>query len=357
MSINNKRSYTEYTVVQPTTDFAIGFDDFDDENKSAIIVTLDGVDVTTLGYTVQRTSDISLRITPAILSGEVRLQRETLIDEPFHKFTAGALFTAKSMDENFAQSAHLQQEIKDGFTFVQENINSVAGEARAATVAALALIPEVRAASEAAISRADASTAANEVKTDAAVKRLDDATFKTATVSTTEAGTPATVSISGTGATRKIAFTVPKGDRGLKGDTGNSGALVSATASTGATGSNVQISLGGTPEARTMALTIPRGADGTSGTVVSATAVGLPAGAVPTVTLGGDVVERTLAFGIPKGDKGDKGDKGANGAAGADGQTVIDQRTGYGLQVWTGARWQYDNLPFKDSNTLYMVTA
>ena len=321
MSINDKRSYTEYTVSTPTKIFAIGFDNFDTNNKDVIHVTLNGTDVTTLGYTVQRTTNLTITITPAIPSGVIRLQRETLIDEPFHKFTAGALFTAKSMDENFAQTSHLQQEIKDGFTFVETNINSVAGEAKAATVAALALIPEVRAASaaavlrsdtasNAAVSRADTSTAANVVKTDAAVKRLDDATFKTATVSTTEAGTPATVNISGTGVTRKIAFTVPKGDKGLKGDTGASGALISATASTGAVGSEVVISLGGTPEARTMALTIPRGATGVtgaSGTITAATATTGAAGTAAEVTLGGTTTARTFAFTIPRGDKGEQG--------------------------------------------------
>ena len=73
MSINNKRSYTEYTVVQPTTDFAIGFDDFDEGGKGILLVTLNGVDVSTLGYTVQRVNDLTIVITPAIPEGVITI--------------------------------------------------------------------------------------------------------------------------------------------------------------------------------------------------------------------------------------------------------------------------------------------
>lgn len=136
MSINNKRSYTEYTVTRPTTDFAIGFDDFAEGGKDSILVTLNGVLVESLGYATTRKNASTVRITPAITVGTVRLTRETDIDEPFHKFTAGALFSAKSIDENFAQIRHSQQETSDGFTFLEFNANSVFQEASRATVAA-----------------------------------------------------------------------------------------------------------------------------------------------------------------------------------------------------------------------------
>ena len=133
MSINNKRSYTEYTVAQPTTDFAIGFDDFDEGGKDNILVTLNGVLVESLGYAAIRKNESTVSITPAITEGTVRLTRETDIDEPFHKFTAGALFSAKSMDENFQQVRHSQQEVRDGFVFLEHNTNGIIQEARAAT--------------------------------------------------------------------------------------------------------------------------------------------------------------------------------------------------------------------------------
>lgn len=113
--INNKRSYTEYNITSPTTDFAIGFENYGVGAKDIIEVTLNGVLVESLGYTVRLKNAQVLEVTPAIEAGTVRLQRVTAIDSSFHKFTAGALFTAKSMDENFEQIRHSQQEVKDGF--------------------------------------------------------------------------------------------------------------------------------------------------------------------------------------------------------------------------------------------------
>ena len=124
MSINNKRSYTEYTVTQPTTDFAIGFNDFNEGSKDIILVTLNGVLVESLGYATIRKNASTVRITPAITVGTVRLTRETDIDEPFHKFTAGALFTAKSMDEHFQQVQHSQQEVRDAFVYTTNYVNT-----------------------------------------------------------------------------------------------------------------------------------------------------------------------------------------------------------------------------------------
>ena len=136
MMINNKRSYTEYNITRPTTDFAIGFENYGVGAKDIIEVTLNGVLVESLGHTVRRKSAQVVEVKPAITSGTVRLQRVTDIDNAFHKFTSGALFTAKSMDENFEQIRHSQQETSDGFTFLEFNANSVFQEASRATVAA-----------------------------------------------------------------------------------------------------------------------------------------------------------------------------------------------------------------------------
>ena len=141
MRINNKRSYTEYTVTTATTDFVIGFDDYDDTTKSAIVVTINGILVESIGYTVLRKSAQVVSITPAVVEGVVRLQRETAIDNVQHNFTAGALFTAKSVDENFQQILSSQQEVRDEFVFLQSNANSV-------FVAAKATLAEVRVALE-----------------------------------------------------------------------------------------------------------------------------------------------------------------------------------------------------------------
>lgn len=133
MSINNKRSYTEYTVTTATTDFVIGFDDYDDITKDTIVVTVNGVLAESQGYAVMRKNAQVISITPAVQSGTVRLERVTDIDESFHQFTAGALFSAKSVDENFEQVRHSQQEVRDGFEFLEFNTNGVISDAKAAT--------------------------------------------------------------------------------------------------------------------------------------------------------------------------------------------------------------------------------
>lgn len=160
MSINNKRSYTEYTVTQPTTDFAIGFDDFDEGSKDNILVTLNGVLVESLGYAAIRKNESTVSITPAITEGTVRLTRETDIDEPFHKFTAGALFSAKSMDENFQQVRHSQQEVRDGFVFLEYNTNGIVQASKEATVQAKAATVEATASAVRAESAADTAVQA-----------------------------------------------------------------------------------------------------------------------------------------------------------------------------------------------------
>lgn len=160
MSINNKRSYTEYTVTQPTTDFAIGFDDFDEGGKDNILVTLNGVLVESLGYAAIRKNESTVTITPAITEGTVRLTRETDIDEPFHKFTAGALFSAKSMDENFQQVRHSQQEVRDGFVFLEYNTNGIVQASKEATAQAKVATVEATASAVRAESAADTAVQA-----------------------------------------------------------------------------------------------------------------------------------------------------------------------------------------------------
>ena len=111
--MNNLKSYTEYAVTSETTDFVIGFDF--NYGTDAVNVTIDGVPATDAGYTVVYLNSTTMRLTPAVPTGVVRLQRETDIDVPDNRFTAGAKFIASNMDENFTQIRHAQQEVRDGF--------------------------------------------------------------------------------------------------------------------------------------------------------------------------------------------------------------------------------------------------
>lgn len=115
MTINAERSYTEYNVKVPTTDFPIGFDILYG-GIDVVAVTLNAVDPTTLGYTVTQVNSTTYRFAPAVPSGVVRLTRITDIDRMVHVFTEGAIFVSENMDNNFKQIRHSQQEVQDNFS-------------------------------------------------------------------------------------------------------------------------------------------------------------------------------------------------------------------------------------------------
>lgn len=118
--INEKRSFTEYSVSSPTQSFALGFELYEDEQN--IHVTLNNTPITDLGHTFVVVNSLTVEITPAINSGVLRIERETNIDANKHKFAAGAIFNALSMDENFEQIRHSQQEVRDGFANLSNQV-------------------------------------------------------------------------------------------------------------------------------------------------------------------------------------------------------------------------------------------
>ena len=111
--MNELKSYTEYAVSTPTADFVIGLDF--NYGEDVVNVTIDDVPATTAGYTVVYLNETTIRLSPSVTSGVVRLQRETNIDEQAHVFRAGAKFVAQSVDENFKQVRKAQQEVRDSF--------------------------------------------------------------------------------------------------------------------------------------------------------------------------------------------------------------------------------------------------
>lgn len=132
--MNNLKSYTEYAVTAPTTDFVIGFDF--NYGTDAVNVTVDDVPASEGGYSVIYLNSTTMRLSPAVPTGVVRLQRETDIDVPDNQFTAGAKFTASNMDENFKQLCHAQQEVRDETTRTAEQFAILDANATAALNAA-----------------------------------------------------------------------------------------------------------------------------------------------------------------------------------------------------------------------------
>lgn len=207
--MNDKRSYTEYTVTTATTDFVIGFDDYDESTKDSIVVTVDGVLAESQGFAVMRKNSQVVTITPAVQNATVRLERVTDIDKSFHQFTAGALFSAKSVDQNFEQIRHSQQEVRDGFTFLEFNTNGIVQaskeatlEAKAATATATASAVRAESAAVTAVqavgavqgvvnAATTATASANTASTQAAQAASTAVTATTAAQSATQAATAA----------------------------------------------------------------------------------------------------------------------------------------------------------------------
>ena len=121
--MNELKSYTEYAVSTPTADFVIGFDF--NYGEDAVNVTVDDVPATTAGYTVVYLNETTIRLSPSVPSGVVRLQRETDIDQTDHAYRAGAKFIAQTMDENFEQLRHSQQEVRDGFNKLSTDTHEI----------------------------------------------------------------------------------------------------------------------------------------------------------------------------------------------------------------------------------------
>lgn len=173
MAINEERSYTEYNVEVPTTDFPIGFDILDD-GIDVVAVTLNDVDPTTLGYTVTQVNSTTYRFAPAVPSGVVRLTRITDIDQMVHVFTEGAIFVSENMDNNFKQIRHAQQEVRDGFNKLSTDTNEIidtlqvvgeaAQDAAAAAEAAAELANDAAAAVNDKVSYSDLDNAISPIK-------------------------------------------------------------------------------------------------------------------------------------------------------------------------------------------------
>ncbi|ALM01895.1 hypothetical protein vBAbaPPDAB9_7 [Acinetobacter phage vB_AbaP_PD-AB9] len=118
--MNILRSFTETVVTTPTDLFPISFEY--DEKYDAVHVFLNDVAVEDLGYTVSQVNAVTLKVEPAIPEGTVRIERETDIDKMRYIFDAGALFIDQNVDADFRQIVHSQQEVRDGFIKLRNDV-------------------------------------------------------------------------------------------------------------------------------------------------------------------------------------------------------------------------------------------
>lgn len=90
-------------------------------------------------------------------------------------------------------------------------------------------------------------------------------TLSVSGTTTGSAGSSASVTISGTAPSQSLAFTIPRGDKGEKGDTGNAATVAAGTTTTGNPGTNASVTNSGTTSAAVFNFTIPRGEKGDDG--------------------------------------------------------------------------------------------
>ena len=123
MPINEQLSFTEVAVSADQADFTISFPYY--EGVDEVSITVNDIGATEAGYTVVKLNATTFRLNPAVPAGKVvRLARKTDLDSNKYDYSAGALFTAETVDKNFEQVRHSQQETRDE---VQHTFEQLAG--------------------------------------------------------------------------------------------------------------------------------------------------------------------------------------------------------------------------------------
>jgi len=121
------------------------------------------------------------------------------------------------------------------------------------------------------------------------------------TVETSDPGTDASASITGTSPAQELNLVLPRGIEGPP------NVLTVGTVTTGAPGSSADVDITGTSPDQVVNFTIPRGDVGAPNVLSVGTVTTLPAGSPATVTITGTAPTQTINFGIPQGIQGNTG--------------------------------------------------
>lgn len=174
--------------------------------------------------------------------------------------------------------------------------------------------------------------------------------LKVGSVTTLDAGSNATVTMSENSNVYTLDFGIPKGAKGDNGASGSSGGTTvvnpTITIGTVASGDTANATITGDSPNYTLNLVLPKGdkgdrgatgetgakgadgakgekgADGVTPTLSVGTVTTGEAGSSASVTMSGTAPDYVLNFAIPKGDKGDKGDNGASGSGSSSGDNI-----------------------------------
>lgn len=199
-----------------------------------------------------------------LLGIEIRLDDARICSRTFHGIVERAVFDATSPDGEDVMGA-LEKLIADTDT-ARQRADSAASDATASARKA------DEAATNANASADNADSAATKAETatthaEAAATRLEQASITMGTVATSTSGGDAKASLDGDGLVKKLNLTLPRGEKGEKGE--NTAAINTVTASVDATTGTpaVTVTASGTPQNRDLkfAFTGLKGTNGTNG--------------------------------------------------------------------------------------------
>lgn len=179
---------------------------------------------------------------------------------------------------------------------------------------------------------------------------ITNATAGTPTTSGDITTTPITFAFSDN-TTKTVNVSAQKGEKGDKGDTGSTNTLSIGTVTTGEAGSQASATITGNAPNQTLNLTIPKGdkgetgadgqngqdgQDGAAATVTVGTVTTGEAGSQAIVTNIGTSNAAILNFTIPRGDKGEQGSQGIQGEQGIQGIQGVAGEDGLDALVYNG---------------------
>ena len=129
--MNSLPVYTTYVGDGVTTDFTINFNMLSD-NYNEVLVLIDEVPATDIGYTVTKLNANTYRITPApVLGVDVTLLRDTETDKLKYKFYLGSIVTPQRLDYNFNQLARAVAEARGVRSYIVNKISNIGSDLRA----------------------------------------------------------------------------------------------------------------------------------------------------------------------------------------------------------------------------------
>ncbi len=202
--------------------------------------------------------------TVLLLTGYVEQNGTGIIIDP-----SGSIPSYDDLAQIVSQLEAAKQAANTATAAANSAASNASAQASAANTAASAANTAASTANTAASNADNKANAANAAASTAntAAAKIDGLTVSAEGLA---AGAAPTASVSETGGHKHISLGIPKGDQGLKGDTGATPNITIGTVTTGSPADKAAVTLTGTAENPVLSFTIPQGTPGTgNGTVTS----------------------------------------------------------------------------------------